>query len=81
MKTDVAPQVFPLTMASENATVRVMAIQGGNALARRVGDMGLTVGSEIVVRQRQGAGLVVVRGGTRLALGGGMAHKILVCEV
>jgi ferrous iron transport protein A len=81
MKVEGAAPVFPLAMASENAIVRVIAIQGGGALVRRVGDMGLTVGSEVLVRQRQGAGLVVVRGGTRLAVGGGMAHKILVSEV
>jgi len=32
----------------------------------------------VVVRNRQGGGLVVMRGETRYALGGGMAHKIMV---
>lgn len=67
-------------MASEDSTVRVVAIQGGATLARRVADLGLNVGSELRVRQRQGEGLVVSRGETRFALGVGMAHKILVCE-
>ncbi|MBC9070361.1 ferrous iron transport protein A [Thauera sp. CAU 1555] len=71
---------FPLGMAAENSSLRVVAIQGGAGLARRVAEFGLNVGSEITVRQRQGAGLVVARGETRFALGGGMAHKILVCE-
>jgi ferrous iron transport protein A len=34
-----------------------------------------------VVRQHQGGGVVVMRGETRFALGGGMAHKIMVAPV
>ncbi|QTR49289.1 FeoA family protein [Candidatus Thiothrix anitrata] len=69
---------FPLGMAEEGATVRIVALRGGAMLDKRVTEMGLNVGSEITVRQRQGGGLVVSRGETRFALGGGMAHKIMV---
>lgn len=72
---------FPLAMAAEGDVLRVAAIVGGAGMARRVAEMGLNVGSEITVRQRQGAGLVVSRGEARFALGGGMAHKIMVCKV
>lgn len=73
---------FPLPMASEDASVRIVAVQGGPSLARRLLEMGLNVGSEIQVRQRQGAGgLVISRGETRFALGLGMASKIMVCPV
>jgi len=72
---------FPLAMAGENATVRVVAILGGAGLVRRVTGMGLNVGCELTVRQRQSAGLVVTRGETRFALGDGVAHKIMVCEI
>jgi ferrous iron transport protein A len=41
-------------------------------------EMGLNVGAELVVALRQGGGVVVMRGETRFALGGGMAHKIMV---
>jgi len=78
MNRDAGNPLLPLAMASENVAVRVVAIQGGAGLARRLTEMGLHVGSEIVVRQRQGGGLVLSRGETRLALGGGMAHKIMV---
>ena len=67
---------FPLMMADEGA--RVVALNGGAGLDRRMTEMGLNVGAELVVRQRQGGGLVVMRGETRFALGGGMAHKIMV---
>ena len=69
---------FPLMMADEGARVRVVALNGGAGLDRRMTEMGPNVGAELVVRQRQGGGLVVMRGETRFALGGGMAHKIMV---
>ena len=69
---------FPLMMADEGARIRVVALNGGAGLDRRMTEMGLNVGAELVVRQRQGGGLVVMRGETRFALGGGMAHKIMV---
>ncbi len=72
------PAAYPLMMADEGARVRVVGLMGGNGVERRMTEMGLNVGAELVVRQRQGGGLVVIRGETRFALGGGMAHKIMV---
>ncbi|MDP2195967.1 MAG: FeoA family protein [Rhodocyclaceae bacterium] len=73
-----SPSSFPLMMADEGARVRVIALMGGAVLGKRMTEMGLNVGAELVVRQRQGGGLIVMRGETRFALGGGMAHKIMV---
>ncbi|MED5606324.1 MULTISPECIES: FeoA family protein [unclassified Pseudomonas] len=72
---------LPLSMAGENARVRIVALLGGPGMARRLTEMGLNVGSEITVRQSQGGGLVVSRGETRFALGAGVAHRIMVCPV
>ena len=72
---------FPLAMAGEDVRVTVVALHGGTALVRRLSEMGLNVGCELLVLQRQGGGLIVLRGGTRLALGGGMAQKILVSKL
>lgn len=72
---------FPLTMATEGDRVRVQTLRGGKGLARRLTELGLNQGSEVRVVQRQGSGLVVARGETRIALGGGMAMKILVTAV
>jgi ferrous iron transport protein A len=72
---------FPLMMANEGARVRVVALRGGAGLDKRMTEMGLNVGAELVVRHRQGGGVVVMRGETRFALGGGMAHKIMVAPV
>ena len=72
---------FPLAMASEGSRVRVRLLQGGKSLVMRLTELGLNQGTELIVVQRQGGGLVVARGETRIALGGGMAAKILVTEV
>lgn len=69
---------FPLSMASENSALRIVALHGGYGLARRIGEMGLTVGSEIKVCQREGGALVIARGETRFAIGAGLAHKVMV---
>ncbi|MBO3273914.1 FeoA family protein [Pseudomonas schmalbachii] len=81
MSSTSSPQSLPLSMAGENARVRIVALLGGPGTVRRLTEMGLNVGCEIIVRQSQGGGLVVSRGETRFALGAGMAHKIMVCPV
>lgn len=73
-------KTFPLAMASEGTRVRIDRLLGGKGLEMRLTSLGLNVGSELVVSLHQGGKLVVLRGETRLALGAGMAHKILVIE-
>ena len=72
---------LPLSMADEGLRVVIVALRGGAGLDRRVTEMGLNVGAELTVRQREGGGVVVMRGQTRFALGGGMAHKIIVAPL
>jgi len=72
---------YPLTMAGEGARVRVIALMGGAGLDRRMTQMGINVGAELRVVLREGGGLVVMRGETRFALGGGMAHRIMVAPI
>ena len=70
---------FPLSAAEVGARVRIAALLAGSAMAERIADMGLCIGSEIEIVQRQSGGrLVVARDFARVALGGGMAQKILV---
>jgi ferrous iron transport protein A len=71
-------KAFPLAMAREGVKVRIHTLQGGKGLEMRLTSLGLNVGSELVVSQHQGGKMVVRRGETRLALGAGMAHKIMV---
>lgn len=72
---------LPLAMAEEGEHVRVQLFRGGKAMQNRLTDLGLNIGSELVVSQRQGANVVVIRGETRLALGAGMAQKIIVTRI
>jgi ferrous iron transport protein A len=69
---------FALILADEGVRVRILEIHGGKGLILRLTELGLNVGSEIQVMQRQGGGLLIARGETRIALGAGMASKILV---
>lgn len=69
---------FPLSMASEGVPVRIHALAGGRGFSLRLTELGLNVGAQVAVIQRQGGGMLIARGETRVALGGGMAAKILV---
>lgn len=72
---------LPLMMVNEGGRVRVVALLGGAGLDKRMTQMGLNVGAELRVVQREGGGVVVMRGESRFALGGGMAHKIMVAPI
>ncbi|AOU97162.1 hypothetical protein BI364_03330 [Acidihalobacter yilgarnensis] len=73
---------FPLAMASTGEQVRVVALSGGDALEKRLAAMGLGLGSEFALAQREGAaGAVISLASTRLALSLGMLHRIRVVKV
>lgn len=69
---------FPLAVAQEGERLRIHLLRGGKGLEMRLTALGLNVGSELIVIQRLGGSLVVLRGETRIALGAGMANKIMV---
>ena len=72
---------MPLSMASPDETVKVVAVRAGWGLQRRLADMGLTLGVKVRVINSQRTGPVVIDiRGSRLALGQGVAHKIMVTE-
>lgn len=70
---------IPLSMVGSSRGVRLVAVRAGRGLARRLADMGFVPGVEIRVVSNNLAGpLVVLVKGSRLVIGRGMAHKILV---
>jgi ferrous iron transport protein A len=71
-------QPFPLTMADEGVALRIVALRAGRGLDLRLTELGLNVGSELRVVQRRGGGIIVARGQARIAIGGGMATKVMV---
>jgi ferrous iron transport protein A len=56
--------------------VRLVAIDGGRKLVRRLLSLGLSIGAEIEVLHHRGRGVVVAREGNRVALGKGIAEKL-----
>ncbi len=64
---------------AEGARVRLVGIDAGRGLGARLAAMGLVPGVEVLVVRNRGAGPAVVEvKGARLALGRGMARRILV---
>jgi ferrous iron transport protein A len=73
---------FPLILAGEAERVRIVAIAGGEGLYRKLTDLGLVPGSEITIVSRvPGGPMVVARDDLRVALGTGMAHRVMVARV
>ena len=59
----------------------MIAIQGGRGLNRRLAEMGILVGTELVLVRTGGGPVVVEARGTRLAMGHGMAQRVMVRPV
>lgn len=67
-----------LNQASVGQRVCLRAIEGDHRLKRRLLGLGIRVGASLAVTQRRGAGVVVANQGARVALGPGLANKLLV---
>ena len=73
------PHAFPLALAQEGERVRISGVKAGKGLNHRLRELGLPVGTDITIRQRNGSGdMVVARDSLRIALGAGLAHKVVV---
>jgi len=71
--------MMPLSMVPPGESVQVVTIRASWGLQRRLADMGLTPGVQVRVINSQRPGPVVVDiRGSRLALGHGIAHKVMV---
>jgi ferrous iron transport protein A len=55
---------------------RLVGVDGGRELVRRLLSLGLSIGSEFEVLHHRGRGVVVARDGNRVALGHGIADKL-----
>ena len=73
--------ILPLTMISPGQTVKLVEISTGRKLKHRLTELGLTPGVELQVMQDQGGPLLLSVYNSRLALGRGMANKIMVMPV
>ncbi len=68
----------PLSSIPGGEKVQVAQVIGGRALVRRLREMGISNGVEIEVAQNTGGPVIIMLGNSRMALGQGMAGKIMV---
>lgn len=74
-------KVLPLSAVRSGSEVTLVSIEGGRGVRLKLVGMGLGAGMRITVLNARGSGpCVVIAGNRRLALGRGMAKKILVRE-
>jgi ferrous iron transport protein A len=72
--------IFPLSMAPCNECIRLVDVAGGRTVRRRLAELGLNPGCNLRVVQSRGHGplILAVKDDTRMAIGRGMAHRIMV---
>ncbi len=74
-----ARRQLSLADVDTGVSVRISAIQGGRGLVGRLCSMGLVPGTEVkVVGGRRGGPVIVGLRGCRIAIGCGMANKVMV---
>jgi len=70
---------MPLTLAKPGETVIVREMLGGHSARVRLADMGLRLHDHIEIINNSGVGrLILAKDCTRLAIGRGIAQKIMV---
>jgi len=75
------PARFSLDQVAAGEKVRVVEIGGGRAMRQRLTSMGLSIGSVVRRQNTNRFGPVIVSvGTTRLAIGRGMAERVIVEE-
>jgi len=72
---------MPLSMVAPGQEVELVAVHGGWGIRRRLAEMGFNPGVRLKVIHSGGGPIIVALRDTRLALGRGMAHKIMVRAV
>ena len=72
---------MPLPMASPGKRVKIVSLAGGRGMQERLISMGLGPGSEIEVMRKGAPGpFIIAIKETRLAVGAGMAQRIMVSD-
>ena len=74
-------EMEPLCAGDPGRPLTVVGFRGGPGMQRRLADMGLPPGTELKLISRDNHGPVIIElRGSRLALGRGVAHHIIVKE-
>jgi ferrous iron transport protein A len=69
-------QLIPFDDLVVGQRIRLVRVDGGQRLQRRLLALGLSVGGEAELVQRRPGGVVLARGANRVALGEGVMHKL-----
>ena len=74
---------LPLSNVLPGETVELVEIHSGRTLRKRLADLGLNIGMTVRVVQgnHHGPVILAVKEDSRLAIGRGMAHKIMTRRV
>lgn len=71
--------MMPLSMVRQGTTVRLIEIQGGIAMRRRLANLGLTCGQDFqTISEAPNGPMILKVKDSRLAIGRGVLHHILV---
>jgi Fe2+ transport system protein FeoA len=71
--------MMPLSMATPGADVRLVEIHGDSQFKQRLADLGFNIGMQVRVVNDNGDGrLIVAVKDSRLALGRGVAQRVIV---
>jgi ferrous iron transport protein A len=71
--------MMPLSMVHQGVEVRLIEIRGGLRMRKRLADLGLTCGMSLQTVSDSGNGPMILKvKESRLAIGRGMLHHILV---
>ena len=69
---------MPLAMLRQGETACIKKIIGGRTARSKLTDMGFVSGKTVKIHRSSGGPLIVGLGDNRIALGRGMAHKVIV---
>jgi len=71
--------MIALTEAKLNQRLKIVKIEGEcGSLERRLMELGLAIGSEVVVKDKSYGPIILEAHGSKIAIGRGMASKIFV---
>jgi len=69
---------MPLAMLKQGEIACVKEILGGRVAKGKLNDLGFVRGKKVKIYRSSGGPLIVGLGDNRIALGRGMAHKVIV---
>ncbi|KXS49049.1 FeoA family protein [Halanaerobium congolense] len=69
---------MPLAMLRKGETACIKEIIGGRTAKGKLTDLGFVSGKKVKIHSSSGGPLIVALGDNRVALGHGLAHKVMV---